>query len=67
MKTKIIKTFVQAALGSFFTTMGGVMFTDVEALKAGLLAAAFTGLSTGVCAVMNIPAVAKWFNNYGEQ
>ncbi len=66
MGIKIFKTFIQAALGAFFSTLSTICFTDVEGVKAGLIAAAGAAVTVGVCAVMNMPQVAAWFNYYGE-
>ena len=61
-----IKTFVAAFISTITLGLSAMAQTGFDAWETTLAGIALSGVCAGVTAVMNIPAVKKFFKDYGE-
>lgn len=67
MFIRAVKTFVAAFIPVLTAGLSLMAETDFQAWKTVLLSTSISGAAAGITAVMNLPAVREFLNDYGEK
>jgi|GEM_PF-4799853 len=67
MLIRTAKTFVAAFVPVLTAGLTLMAETDFQTWKTVLLSTAVSGMAAGITAVMNLPFIKAFFNDYGEK